>query len=171
VGEFIGTVFIMACFGIFAWIILASSEKQKKHANAREKNVQVLFAQEKDASIARYKGVVGLYGGPVAYVYLGTKGIIFDAYNQSEPVWIPYEEVYSVNARRPAIPQMLNVNTSALLANAMTRAQVGNTVTFNVDADYRTVDIVIGQLGPSLAADLEDKALRLIYEKTGKRAD
>ena len=76
---------------------------------------------------------------------------------------IYYHEILEVSSGSPDSMYSMNLNIEGVMANAMTRAEIGQCVFLEVDLDYRSLTIIFAGLAPQIATEIEDKILHRKY--------
>lgn len=161
-------ILITALLIIFACLFFVFSILSKKHkildkARALEKQVK-----STDEIIKRYEIKLEAYNGPAGIFLIGVKAIYFFNDFTAETLELPYEKILNAQVSTPESMYLMNVNLASVLANAMTKAQIGKSVFIEYDETYRTKFIGIFGLHPKIALEIEDEILRRIYNAKNK---
>lgn len=149
--------------GAFFWL-RASGRARVNAVVKRDKATTKFFLESNTELVKTFTGKLGEHGSDPVRIYVGDKGVVVDSFGQAEPVAFDYSEISSIRAYAPGVPQLLNLDAGAVVANHVARMQVAMCVAFQIPLEHRNIDVVIGGLKEAEALELEDMLLLSIHK-------
>ncbi len=160
--EFYTSIFVLILILLFIFFYFGSHPSKVKELNELA-NKSITEIKENDEIFEEYNIKLGNFRGQQAVLYIGNNALYVLNLQTGSYNPIFYHEILAVSSGSPDSMYAMNLNIEGVMANAMTRAEIGQCVFLELDLDYRSMTLIFAGLTSQIAAAIEDKILHRKY--------
>lgn len=160
--EVYTSIFLLILISICLFFYLRSYFSKVNELN-QIANRSIAEIRGNDEILEEYNIKLGSFQGEKSILFIGNNALYVLNLHKGSYNPIFYHEILDVSSGSPDSMYSMNLNIEGVMANAMTRAEIGQCVFLEVDLDYRSLTIIFAGLAPQIAKEIEDKILNRKY--------